>query len=349
MTRLFFFSSPIVIGLLTVLFLRGEAASPGGGGSVAKSLRSEPPCFDDGSGLDVSRLMKTCKKCHADVVEEWSASRHATSWTSPVFRAQIAKLPDKGESCARCHAPDSILLTGPGEVPRARKDDRELGVNCTTCHMDGKKYHGPHASKGHGGIVVREDYQKSDFCAGCHGHPEINAAHDQWTSYLKSPSFEDGESCQDCHMPEIDRKMVKAKRKLRNTQEARVCRVHSFEGVHVAEIAESAAGIEAKIEEATLVVEVMALTGHSLPASEGREVRVETSFTDASGKEVGKESVVFDYAKKKVIDPSAPTILKQALPEGAAKAKVSLSIVLQAVEGRAVEKVIPIMSTEVAR
>lgn len=296
------------------------------------------------SGINIKNEMKNCAKCHMDVMEEWQASRHAKSWTSPVFQAAIAKLPDKGESCARCHAPDSVPLAGMGKLPNARPDYREFGVNCTTCHMDGKKYFGPYASKGHGGIMVDPAYLKADFCSSCHGQPEVNKAHDQWTSYLQSPShLEDGKSCQSCHMPQVTRKMVKSRRRLRkNVQPARKCRTHSFEGAHTSDKAEDAADVTASLEGGKLKVEIDPYTGHSLPASEGREVRLAMEFFDAAGKSLHTASEVWDYAKKKVLMPGRPNVVEVKAPAGTVKATARLDLVFVVVPGREKEHVVPI-------
>ena len=303
----------------------------------------------EATGLDVHAQMKNCKKCHLDNYEEWEKSTHAKSWKNPVFQEAIKNLPDKGEACARCHAPDSVLLTGVEKLPNARKDARDYGVNCLTCHMDGKKYFGPHASKGHGGVVVMPEYLDAKWCSCCHGQPEVNKAHDQWTSYLESPSAGGEVSCQECHMPKIEREMVKSKKKLKDVQPARTCRKHSFEGAFAVGKAEAAAVVEAKSEAQKLKVSVKAKTGHSLPASEGRETRLEIAFHDAAGAPVeGGLNRVWDYAKKDVLTPGEKQSFDLAWP-AAAKATIKLDLVLLRAPGRDKDEIAPIARLEVVK
>lgn len=302
------------------------------------------------TGINHKSKVKNCRKCHLDVMAEWEHSAHAESWSNPVFQAAVKRLGKKSEECARCHAPDSVPLVGAGNLPHARPDDRDLGVNCVTCHLDGKKYFGPHRSKGHGGIVIEEAYSKALFCSSCHGHAEVNKAHDAYTSFLKSPAAAEGKSCQDCHMEKVVRKMVKSKKKLRrNVQRARECRTHIFAGARTRGKAEGSAELSAQIAKGKLKVQVKPITGHDLPSSHGREVRLTVQFLDAEGKTLKRRIRSWDPARGKVLSPGVSNEQSFDLPDGTASTSVTLVLILSRVPGRPAAVTLPIASLAIKR
>jgi nitrate/TMAO reductase-like tetraheme cytochrome c subunit len=309
---------------------------------------SEQQDQDEATGLDVAAQMKNCRKCHQNECDEWKTSRHAQSWTSPMVQAAIKDMPDKGDACARCHAPDSILLTGIGKLPKARSEARDLGVTCMACHMDGKKYFGPHASKGHGGIVVEKAFKESVFCSSCHGQPEVNKSHDQYTSFMDGP-MATRSSCQECHMPAEERPMVKSKKKLKDVQGDLPCRVHTFEGAYGEENkVEDSVAIEMEFEEDVLKMTIGSRAGHAVPASEGREVRMETTFFGDQEKVLLVEKKVWDYKEKNYISAKG-VFLELKAPAGTKKAVAKLDLVMTKVPGRDAEKVMPITKEEASR
>ena len=294
------------------------------------------------TGINHASKVKNCRKCHMDVMEEWEKSSHARSWSNPVFQAAAKRLGKKSEACARCHAPDSVPLVGSGKLPYARPDDRDLGVNCVSCHLDGKKYFGPHRSKGHGGIVVDSSYTKALFCSSCHGQSEVNKAHDAYTSYLKSPAHKEGKSCQDCHMETVNRKMVKSKRKLRrNVQRARDCKIHTFAGVHTSG---QAAELTAKIVDGKLNVVVSPRTGHDLPTSQGREVRLTVQMLDKSGAVLKRRIRSWDPSRGKVLKAGVDTEQSFDMEPDTASTELTLALILSRVSGRSAAVTLPIAS-----
>ena len=148
-------------------------------------------------------------------------------------------------------------------------------------------------------------------------------------------------------MPSVVRKMAKGKRRLRRVQPARPCRVHGFQGAHTTGKAEGAAQMTARLAEGKLVVTIDPKTGHALPASEGREVRLTITFRDGRGEKVKTTRRVWDYAKKRVLMPGVENVFRIDVPARAAGARCALELVLQRVPGRATEKRIPIQTVEV--
>ncbi len=281
----------------------------------------------------LARLVATCTKCHEDVCTEWKGTLHAQSWTDPVFQAAIADRPDKGESCAPCHAPQELMLTGFGKLPLARKSDREVGVNCVSCHMKGNRYFGPFDSTGHGGVDADASYRKADLCLSCHGQPEARAEHDQGSSYLVGTAAKDGQTCQSCHMPAAQRKLVTSPTiKEKYTIGEQACRVHSFSGARRGEVVRGAASMIAAFKSDQLEVVLTALTGHALPATEGRTVRLKIGFRDAAGVSVGEVYRAWRHGADALPATGPVTI---SFPAGAAqKAQLTLEQELPKVPGR---------------
>lgn len=328
MSRFVFISVLVACSLLVTL-----AASPVF--QEAPPSQEKPQEKPPLTGINHKAKVENCRKCHLDVMDEWEHSLHAKSWSNPVFQAAVKRLGPKGEACARCHAPDSVPLVGAGNLPHARPEHRELGVNCVTCHLDGKKYFGPHRSKGHGGIVVEKAYQEALFCSSCHGQEEVNKAHDAYTSYLKSPAAAAGKKCQDCHMETVHRKMVKSKRKLRrNVQPARDCKTHVFAGAHTSGKAAGAARLSGEIKDGKLSLKIQPETGHDLPASTGREVRLTVQMLDADGKTIKKRHRTWDLSRGKVLSPGSDNLQIFDLDDGVVAVEADLVLILSRVPGR---------------
>jgi hypothetical protein len=282
------------------------------------------------SGMKVARLMRTCERCHLDVWEEWQSSGHSRSWTNPAFQAAIVGREDGGEACASCHAPDSVLRVGPGSLPKPRSTDRELGVNCVTCHVDGRTYYGPVPSRGHGEVVVMEDYRSSRWCSSCHGHAEIAAHSEHYSSYVTSPAGEAGRSCQACHMPAVVRELVKAKRPLKDIQPAVPCRMHRF-GVEPDEAGrlKDAAQLQAVFEEEQIALEVRPHDGHRIGHGFGRMVVLEVRLFDESGTLLDDVSHEFAQEGDERLQPGQGTWLRFDAPASAVRAEAELRLLGQ--------------------
>jgi nitrate/TMAO reductase-like tetraheme cytochrome c subunit len=338
MNRVLSFIALPVVGLSLVLLAPSDLAEQESTKQEAAKQDATPQ-----TGLNHAAKVKNCRKCHLDVMAEWENSLHAKSWSNPVFQAAVKRLGKKAEECARCHAPDSVPLVGAGNLPHARPDDRDLGVNCVTCHLNGRKYFGPHRSKGHGGIVVEKAYSNALFCSSCHGHSEVNKAHDAYTSYLTSPAHKEGKSCQDCHMETVNRQMVKSKKKLRrNVQRARDCKTHIFAGAHTSGKASGAAELTAKIIDGKLTVQIRPKTGHDLPASHGREVRLTVKMLDKSGATLKKRVRSWDLSRGKALSPASNNEQVFEIYEGTVSTELILVLMLSRAPGRPEAVILPI-------
>ena len=320
-------------GLLFALPAFHEDTPPYGSGF---ELESAADCDLYSQPTNLAKRVKRCAKCHADVHEEWSGSPHSQSWSNPVFQASIKDLGEKErEGCARCHAPGSIIETGYGKIPEAREHDRDVGVNCFTCHVLGNRYFGPHQSKGHGGIKATKEFTEATLCLSCHGQPEARADHDQGSSYLAGPVSK-RTSCQECHMPGTRRKMVtnkKIKPKfLRGVVDARI---HGFYGARSGKVLPGCAELDLEFEDEGLVAVVTARTGHSFPASSGRLVILEITQYDAKGKALKVDSREWSFPEKgKALAPEKPVATSVEVLEETVTAKARLVHRVLAVPGR---------------
>ncbi|MAG55742.1 MAG: hypothetical protein CMJ83_05580 [Planctomycetes bacterium] len=286
---------------------------------------------------NLKRLVANCKKCHADVHAEWSVTQHAKSWTDPVFQAEIRELPDKGASCARCHAPRSLWHKDMGEIPVGRKSDRDLGVNCVTCHMLGNVYFGPFDSQGHGGVEAEQAaFRESKMCFSCHGQPEARKEHDQMTSYLAGTAWtKDGKSCQSCHMSLVERKLVTEKSlKMKFLIGVQPVRMHDFRGARRGDIVAGCADVAVAFDGDKVVASVTTKTGHQLPCTTHREVVLKVTQYGADGSELASSVTSYSFPDGPSLPPGGPTTVEVRAAPGARKARATLIQILEKTEGR---------------
>lgn len=105
-----------------------------------------------------------CASCHAAIVAEWAASRHARAWTNSIFRREYDARPQAW--CVNCHAPLTTQQAALAVGDHARADQ---GVDCAACHVrrgaivSARKRPGsPHAT------VEEPTFGTPAFCADCH-------------------------------------------------------------------------------------------------------------------------------------------------------------------------------------
>ena len=169
---------------------------------------------------------KECQDCHPQQYEEWSQSMHAYAAKSPVFDAMARKAyrDTAGEVktfCTGCHSPLGEVEGESGAITAEQRSSTALeGVTCDYCHT----------AVGHNGIVgnnhlshTQEDVKLGQFsdtkseehatsehdfvtspelCGSCHdvfAYPSLQIEQ-AFTEYTQSPSAQQGQRCQDCHM-----------------------------------------------------------------------------------------------------------------------------------------------------
>jgi ribosomal protein L40E len=149
-------------------------------------------------------VAEDCRRCHGEVVSEWSESPHAHAWSSPHFTALTAD--HEATPCLGCHAP--APLGSAGEIA-LRAEHRAEGVTCVSCHLapDANaaplSMRGPHARTSplevHP-VVVDALFQKPDLCGTCHAE-----VLEQWRAAPAPADGSDKKICQECHMPSVRR------------------------------------------------------------------------------------------------------------------------------------------------
>lgn len=142
---------------------------------------------------------KDCGKCHIEIHQEWTASDHAQAYSNPHFRAATDSH-TFGE-CLNCHAPEPMLTA---RTPAVRSAGREEAVTCVACHLEQGRLSGPLEPTGrvrpHPIGVRPEVYLDAGICGRCH-----RGTFEQWTVV-----GEGKQTCQQCHMPEVTRKMTQS-------------------------------------------------------------------------------------------------------------------------------------------
>jgi hypothetical protein len=139
----------------------------------------------------------TCKECHLQHYQEWSASMHAYASKDPVFlamnrRGQEETKGELGSFCVKCHAPMAVALgvTTDGlnldQVPDALQ-----GVTCYFCH-NAAAVEGTHNNP----IRLAND----TTMRGGFKNPVKNPAHrSEYASLMSGASPESAKLCGSCH------------------------------------------------------------------------------------------------------------------------------------------------------
>lgn len=140
-----------------------------------------------------------CGECHIDIHQEWTASDHAHAYSNPHFRAATDDY--AFNECLNCHAPEPTLTS---HTPAVRSAGREEGVTCVACHLEQGRLSGPLEPTGrvrpHPIGVRPEVYRDAGICGRCH----------QGTLEQGAAAGEEKQTCQQCHMPEVARKMTQS-------------------------------------------------------------------------------------------------------------------------------------------
>jgi hypothetical protein len=146
-----------------------------------------------------------CARCHAAIVDEWAASRHALAWTNSTFQTEYSAQPRTW--CANCHAP---LATQQRDLAGAQAAQ---GVDCAACHVRGgrlvsaqRRSTSPHDT------IADASFGSPAFCADCHQFtfPAMSAdgsvesmtelpMQTTFASFASGPYAHEREGCMTCH------------------------------------------------------------------------------------------------------------------------------------------------------
>ena len=116
----------------------------------------------------------SCQKCHTDIHTDWSVTRHAQAFSSPIFQRDWSELSQQ-TSCLECHTTGFNPASGTYS---------EEGVTCESCHGPFQPNH------------PAQDMPitpNADLCATCHQNTT-----DEWKASKHSTA---GIQCESCHNP----------------------------------------------------------------------------------------------------------------------------------------------------
>ena len=293
--------------------------------------------------------LSSCEQCHREIYAEWQASMHAKAWTDVMSLSEKAALEKhEGEAgylsclpssisgslqpqekvfkvseCSICHAPLPIQITGIGVFPSLRDENKEEGITCIACHQD---YDG--AQRGQFDVqaphktVKDKRYTSVELCFTCHGTCPLGKQ-TQVEEWKESSYSKKGITCQDCHMPKIDRRI--AERGGSGDLPVRKSGRHTWKGAHDEEMLRSAASIKVTIDKGKVIVKIINNgAGHSIPGAGGRAVIADTSILKKGGVEVLHKQEIFNTVNKNRIKADEIRILKYDLPITHGEVKVKL-------------------------
>ena len=178
---------------------------------------------------------KTCGNCHKEIYQEWKISTHAHAYLDDLqFMAEMSKkdpndpTSDVTWMCLNCHTPlmnqQENLIVGldnglnhPTQIKNPYFDAslQKEAITCASCHVREGSIVGPYGnpdSLAPHPVKKSDELTKSAWCNQCHqaqAHfKEINLGCFFSTGEEHAASSYKDQSCQDCHMPEIERSIV---------------------------------------------------------------------------------------------------------------------------------------------
>ncbi|RAL20399.1 hypothetical protein DL240_17620 [Lujinxingia litoralis] len=186
---------------------------------------------------------ETCGACHAEIYREWQVSTHRRAWLDDVqFMEELSK--SRGEHnppdaephdvswlCVNCHTPlvnqleklvvglenddisKPIYVENPVFDPELQLD----AITCATCHVRDGVVLGPRGdSPAAPHPVAKGDHLMSEEnCVRCHQaealFPEqtLGCFFTTGQEWEGSAFADQGQHCQDCHMPQTERQIVR--------------------------------------------------------------------------------------------------------------------------------------------
>ena len=232
---------------------------------------------------------KMCKRCHPAIWREWERSMHAKAWEDPIYQEAASQVEDREKKCDPCHAPEPILITGIGKMPKLREADRKYGVSCIVCHIDAHgAMHGPHKSSNpmyHANVTSEAHAKPTELCATCHGQPSV-PEHNQVDSFRNSPAAEKGLNCASCHMPAVKRTLSV------HSYETVTIRRHTWAGSRSVSKLKSAADLKIVRAEGKATIRLTNKAGHLLPGEALRAIILDVKTFDPNGA-VNRQEQIF--------------------------------------------------------
>jgi hypothetical protein len=266
-------------------------------------------------GAEMYKSAKSCRECHLEIYGQWMSSRHAGSFTDPLFRESFNRLiktsPGGLEQCFFCHAPLGTVSESPSKAGPVIRE----GVTCDFCHTVNEvtvtgsfpKYLNRPGLKRGPIKSARSTYHnamysplilQSKLCEGCHEFRNRHGVGILTTvSEWKESSYcADGTYCQNCHMPRPFKDMVFLSKRV-NADTYPDHRMNFSPGPGQYKDAFRFMGY-LFIKRQRAYVEIALLNdkgGHMLPTGiPSRRIGLTTKLIDDKGNKLGKQELFFE-------------------------------------------------------
>lgn len=181
---------------------------------------------------------ETCGTCHKAIYEEWAISTHHRAWLDDAqFQKELQKStgagdPNKGDvswMCVNCHTPvvaqQKRLVVGlnDGRIDQPQYVDNPTfdaqlqldAITCATCHVRHGVVYGPFGNMDAPHPTEKDETLLTvDICTRCHQAERFYRSEnigcffgtgDEWKTSVYAKA---GQTCQSCHMPEVERKLA---------------------------------------------------------------------------------------------------------------------------------------------
>jgi len=260
-----------------------------------------------------------CGKCHVDIYHEWKESDHAKAYTNPHFSRSTNNY--AFDKCLSCHAPEPFVT----ETPLVTRElNRNEGITCVSCHLKEGKLSGPIKPTGkvapHPVDVAPAFYSDSGLCGKCH-----KVEYSQW----KSVDDLEKQSCQDCHMPGIRRKVTQPTGGISNLivamEKEVLVKKHDF-SITSSNSQISIISITASRKDSNVSVSIKNILPHSLPTGDFgfRILNLKISSIDTQGKQTVVDQRELSKELKTAIDALSMIDLELDVPDDCVSLRVQL-------------------------
>lgn len=285
-------------GVITGAGLALAASQTPGGDPGAWDLAPPAPV----AGPHTERLEAAdaldCRRCHADVVEEWSRSLHALAWIDPPYQEELAGL-RRPQGCHGCHVPVPLFADGldaPALRPEPRPDaadaPRVHGVDCAACHLGpGGEMLGPHGRENEGHASLRSEHfvgaGSNALCSACHSTnigPVIGVAKD----FDATGQAARGRSCVGCHMAPVERAPGA-------DGEPRTGRSHALQTPRDPTFLRRAFALSIERRDGGVGVLLENRCGHRVPGLIGRRITWRARLVDGEGAVLDEAELAIDH------------------------------------------------------
>lgn len=274
--------------------------------------------------VDVESLRQDtlCGDCHKEIFGEWSQSAHALAVADPEGARLRKRYLRKGTPLESYLSPTLLLEAPAGRAPRPRAVFTSQGVDCIACHADaGFVMHGPKGTVAPHKVAQDARYRGPEVCTPCHGQGD---SLDQYTSWKGSAFGQTGITCQECHMPFVDRQLVQ--HWAMPDLPTRESRRHTFAGGDDTEFVRRALRLSLSAEVIGLTARVANTgAGHLLPGIGWRELVLEVNLLDARGRLLKRRrESIGEGRRHDRIAPGGVLVLQWSIPAATAQAETRL-------------------------